>query len=328
MAITLFIDTNIWLSFFHFSTDDLEELRKLVVLIEHSELRLLVPNQVIDEFRRNRESKIADALRKLKEQKLNLEFPQICKDYEEYAELRESQKRYAQRHAELIRRLTDASVAQTLRADEIINALFTAGELIPTSEELIQRARQRVELGNPPGKNGSLGDALNWEAIRKHTSGSETLHLVTGDKDYASPLNDGALNGFLLREWRSKKQGQLFYYRTLSEFFKVHFPSIKLAGEIEKELLITKFANSSSYAETHALMPKLRKYTSDFTFDQVERIAAHAVFNTQIAWILSDDDVEGFVTAVIQGYEDQMDQYVLGEIERYLAPPEYEHPDQ
>jgi hypothetical protein len=40
--INLFIDTNIYLSFFHLTSEDLEELKKLVVLIDKGEIALFV----------------------------------------------------------------------------------------------------------------------------------------------------------------------------------------------------------------------------------------------------------------------------------------------
>ena len=97
----LFIDTNIYLSFYHFTSDDLSELGKLALLIVEKKLVLIVTNQVIDEFQRNREVKIASALTQFKEQKLNLQFPQLSKDYEEYKILREIQKEYEKTHVEL-----------------------------------------------------------------------------------------------------------------------------------------------------------------------------------------------------------------------------------
>jgi predicted nucleic acid-binding protein len=76
----LFIDTNVFLSFLHYSGDDLEELNKLAVLLREGRLRLLLPDQVAAEFRRNREAKIADSLKRLRDIRLAPQFPQICKD--------------------------------------------------------------------------------------------------------------------------------------------------------------------------------------------------------------------------------------------------------
>jgi hypothetical protein len=41
--VNLFIDTNIFLSFFHLTSEDLEELKKLIVLIDNGEIRLFLP---------------------------------------------------------------------------------------------------------------------------------------------------------------------------------------------------------------------------------------------------------------------------------------------
>ena len=80
----IFIDTNVYLKFYHYSNDELEELRKLIVLIEQEEITLYVPRQVYNEFTRNREVKIADALKTFKEDKLNNSFPIFLKEYPEY----------------------------------------------------------------------------------------------------------------------------------------------------------------------------------------------------------------------------------------------------
>ena len=59
-----FIDTNILLSFYHLSNDDLEELKKLAVLIQQKSVTLYLTDQIAAEFARNREVKIADAVKK------------------------------------------------------------------------------------------------------------------------------------------------------------------------------------------------------------------------------------------------------------------------
>ena len=68
----LFIDSNIFLSFYHLTSDDLEELKKLGVLLRQGEVRLFLPSQVVEEIRRNRENKIADAVKRLRGQELSL----------------------------------------------------------------------------------------------------------------------------------------------------------------------------------------------------------------------------------------------------------------
>jgi predicted nucleic acid-binding protein len=85
---TLFIDTNILLLFYHLSSDDLEELRKLLALIDSNQIVLVLTEQVRDEFFRNRGGKIADAMKELQKPRYAPAFPAFAKDYPEYAELR------------------------------------------------------------------------------------------------------------------------------------------------------------------------------------------------------------------------------------------------
>jgi hypothetical protein len=72
------------LTFYHFSNEDLEELKKLIALINTDNIRLYIPEQTQNEFNRNREVKIADSLDKLRGTKLGNQFPMICHSYDEY----------------------------------------------------------------------------------------------------------------------------------------------------------------------------------------------------------------------------------------------------
>lgn len=58
----LFIDSNIFLSFYEFTSEDLTELDKLCRLIEKKEMDLLLPQQVVDETWRKREETITVVL--------------------------------------------------------------------------------------------------------------------------------------------------------------------------------------------------------------------------------------------------------------------------
>jgi hypothetical protein len=48
----LFLDSNIYLSFYRLSDDDLEELQKLTVAVRSKDTTLYVTDQVRDEFNR------------------------------------------------------------------------------------------------------------------------------------------------------------------------------------------------------------------------------------------------------------------------------------
>jgi hypothetical protein len=64
----------VFLSFYHLTSEDIEELKKLIALIDNDQIDLVIPEQVKNEFRRNRGAKIADAMKKLQDAKFNLSF--------------------------------------------------------------------------------------------------------------------------------------------------------------------------------------------------------------------------------------------------------------
>lgn len=313
----LFIDTNVFLSFYHLSNDDLEEIHKLVVLLDKGDLKLWLPLQVKDEFQRNRENKIADALKKLKEQQKKPQFPQICKDYPEYEEIREHQKQYERKLSSLIKKVSDDIAEKSLKADEKISELFEKASLINPHVDLIMKAKLRMDVGNPPGKDGSLGDAINWESLLLHIPMGEDLHLVADDKDYYSVLDENALKDFLIDEWTSNNKSDVKFYRRLSQFFKEHYPDIKLAAELEKELAIKELVNSSNFASTHSAISKLQKY-AEFNKSQSNELAQVGISNSQINWIFCDDDVLAFYKSLIDNHghdiEDELVEKLQAEI--------------
>lgn len=232
----IFIDTNIFLAFYHFANDDLVELNKLIILLKQRKVVLWLPQQVVSEFERNRETKISDALKKLGEQKLTSQFPLFCKAYEEYDELRVFQKEYDKKFTALRNRINQDVADKKLKADEIINTLFGLAEVLATGEEIVNLARLRSDIGNPPGKNNSLGDAINWESLLSKFPENNGIHIIADDKDYYSVIDKQSGNPFLRAEWRGAKHADIDFYRSLSAFFKKHFPDIKFPDDLEQQL--------------------------------------------------------------------------------------------
>lgn len=309
----LFIDTNVFLSFFHLSNDDLEELHKLAVLIEKGEVTLWLPEQVKDEFKRNRENKVSDAVKKLREQKTKPQFPQICKDYDEYPEIRELQKEYEKKLSSLTKKVNEDVSARTLKADQKIAELFEAATTIETSQDLVNRACFRMDVRNPPGKDGSLGDAISWEGLLESVPNKEVLYLVADDKDYYSVLDDSKLKDFLQDEWKEKKGESVSFYRRLSQFFKEHYPDIKFASELEKEFSIKSLINSSNFSSTHSAIAKLATY-AEFNESQVNEIVQIGLSNSQVNWILCDQDVYEFYSALVDNHAQMIDEELKNEI--------------
>jgi PIN domain len=276
-------------------------LKKLAALIDSKEILLFLPNQVKDEFTRNRSAKIADALSKLRNAQFKLSFPVFAKDYKEYGELRELMKKADETHAALLNKIMEEAVGQQLGADKVVSELFDKAKAIPCTDELYLKALKRVRLGNPPGKDGSMGDAVNWESLLSDVPNGEHIYVVSGDRDFRSQLIEREVNEFLEDEWWDRKQSYVHLYSKMSDFFKAKFPSIKLASEVERDLLIQKLAVSGSFATTHILIGRLMAY-SEFAPAQVDQLVQIAKSNNQVHWIISDSDVHGFYLSLLEKY--------------------------
>jgi predicted nucleic acid-binding protein len=148
----LFIDTNIFLDFYHLSGADIEELHKLTALLESGGLKLFVPSQLCDEFRRNRDNKIKDAMNEFKKARFSINFPAFCKLYPEYLELRSILVAAEGKRSQLSEKAMRDVNAGTLSADAVIEELFQRSEIIATSDAIFNTAFIRFSLGNPPGE--------------------------------------------------------------------------------------------------------------------------------------------------------------------------------
>jgi len=316
----LFIDTNVFLSFFHFSSDDLEELRKLGVLVRNGTITLILPEQVRSEFRRNRDGTVADALKRLREQKLPVQFPQLCKDYEEYRAFRTALRTAEETRAALITSLEADISGNQLKADVVIAELFATARALDETDAQLGLARDRMLRGNPPGKKGSHGDALNWEALLESVVNGQDLFFVSGDGDWVSPLDEEKFDSFLTDEWQRKKASSIIFYRRLSAFFREHFPDINLATEEEKERLIQALASCGTFARARSMLRQLAAH-GEFTAVQLNGIARAATTNNQVYWILADADISRYIRGLLGPRVAEIEPDLVAELERFLGRP-------
>ncbi len=307
----LYIDTNAYLTFYHLTSDDLEELKKVQVLIEKTgEITLHLPEQTHDEFSRNREIKIVDALKRFKEEKLNNQFPQICKEYPEYKKMQAAITDYDQNKSKLTEKLGKDINTYNLEADRVIQSLFKFAKSHASTDDLILKAKTRYDLGKPPGKNKSYGDALNWETLLRNLDNYEDLYFVSEDKDYYSELNPTTFNNYLLNEWNQKKNSNIYSFKRMSEFFKAKFPDIKIASEYEKDIIIKDLSASESYARTRFLLNKLSEF-EEFSSEQLNELVIACNTNNQISWIRNDEDIKEIITGIIKPNRDKISKDLL-----------------
>lgn len=293
----VFIDTNILLNFFHFTKEEIDALSNVFASHEHGAATVHLTEQVCNEFSRNRENKIKDALKKFKDVKFAAQLPAFMKQYEEYDQIRQKSMEL-QELAKSISHKVDSDVLENgLLTDALIKDIFAKSNPIPTTPELFAKAQMRSALGNPPGKNGSMGDAVNWIALLGAVPDGQNLHVISEDGDYYSTLNENRPHPFLAKEWSDTMHGKLLVYRTLSSFLKEHFDGVAFSYDKDKEALIDSLAESGSFAVTHNLIAKLEQF-GYFSLKEVQRVLAAAVANNQFGWIVGDDDIFTFLRRV------------------------------
>jgi PIN domain-containing protein len=177
LGMNLFLDTNVYLSVYRLSDDDLEELRKLSVTVQHPRATTLyLPHQVRDEFHRNREKTIAESLRLLKEGKIPTGFPRPFLSYPGYAAVRDTLATYEGQRADLVSQVQRAAVAKELPADKLIAELFASRNTFPC----------RTPYGRWPGSEWRLVTRLektNPTAMR--SSGSRSWRLFPTARTYS-----------------------------------------------------------------------------------------------------------------------------------------------
>lgn len=293
----VFIDTNILLNFFHFTKEEIDALSNVFASHEHGAATVHLTEQVCDEFYRNRENKIKDALKKFKDVKFAAQLPAFMKQYDEYEQIRKKSAELQELTKAISLKVDSDVIENGLLTDALIKDIFSKSSPIITTPELFAKAQMRVLLGNPPGKNGSMGDSVNWVALLDAVPEGENLHVISEDGDYYSTLDENRPHPFLRKEWSEKKQAELFVYRTLSSFLKEHFDGVAFSYDKDKDALIESLAESGSFAVTHNLIAKLEQF-GYFSLKEVQRILAAAVANNQFGWIVTDQDVYTFLKRV------------------------------
>jgi len=117
-----------------------------------------------------------------------------------------------------------------LQSNDEVSAVLTPlfVKAVPHREEELQRAKQRKERGQPPGKKaGPIGDQLTWEQILARFVGRKRLWIITRDSDYGTIYEGrGFLNQFLYEELRKVSPGaEAFLFDNVAKGIK-HFAAI------------------------------------------------------------------------------------------------------
>jgi predicted nucleic acid-binding protein len=313
----LFIDTNILLSFYALNPEDLQELSKLADYITSGQVTLLITDQIMDEFYRNRERRIEGALKSFFGQTFNTQVPQICAEYPEVTTLQQTLKEYEKAHNAVVERVAIDVKAKNLQVDRLLQCFFEKGTKLEIDRQIVEQAQLRMSVGNPPGKNNSLGDAINWEGLLTAVPDRTDLFLISGDKDYSSALVEDDLSGFLQDEWARRKQSSIHFYRRLSGFFKEQLPEITMANLRDRDFLVRELAASQSLADVHRYVTKLATYP-EFTAAQANGVMMAVLNNQIVAWSVEEEPIRRFLQDLMARYDRYADPTTLEQLRAVL----------
>jgi len=160
--INIFIDTNILLSLYDASSNNLSIFKQLLELME-DEIQVLLPEQVKNEFYRNRENRLSIIFSNLP--LIPKAFPNVIKDNEEFEEISQEIATVASSYQKIVRSIKESASKEELLADKVIKEVFDKAIWLNVDDKIIKRAKRRYDVGNPPGKKGSYGDAIIWETL-------------------------------------------------------------------------------------------------------------------------------------------------------------------
>lgn len=204
----VFIDANIYLNFFDSNKPELKKLLDSLLEIKDS---LFIGSQIVNEVNRNKldvaqrslfnHFKDLSNIKKINlPEHLELESENLRNWNKQNNEIHERQRDLKKELEELIHNMLGEIMCSVDKVSQTFNLLFE--NAVDASEQEIQAARYRREIGNPPGKpNDPLGDQISWEQFKSHSSSSESIWIVTKDSDYYTAFQGKRyLNSLLYNE--------------------------------------------------------------------------------------------------------------------------------
>lgn len=224
----VFVDSNIFLSFYDYNKKSLDTLKSVFDPNSKNFLTYL-PEQVVNEIKRNRDSRLNSSFGELQssfKSREKMGYPNYVLQEPECLELLKLDKQIKKLQKKLLTNVEKKIEDSKLHADEILSYIIDNNKTLETTEAVYQKAKKRYDLGSPPYKsNACLGDSVIWVQLLEHCSKGD-LHVISDDKDYYSSFGNCRANLFLIEEWKAEKNGNLYIHKDLESFIKEYKPSL------------------------------------------------------------------------------------------------------
>ncbi|WP_419421547.1 PIN domain-containing protein (plasmid) [Legionella sp. D16C41] len=240
----LFMDANIYLSFYSYSKDNLNTLTNIYEKLRKDHFEIIVNELLQDEFNRRRESRFKETLDYKYDITININAPILLSDnLEDFENLKKLEKRlstaakeYNIKYKEILQKVRDRYRDEKLFPDTIIKRIFNKAKKIDITPEVLKNAQYRTALHNPPGKPNKLGDRLHWELLLHGINKGDKLIIISNDSDFFSLISNDCINPFLSKEWKKLKDSPIEAFRCLNDFLKVYLPEFELEIELAQQI--------------------------------------------------------------------------------------------
>lgn len=189
----IFLDTNIYLNAYR------EGYREYLTLLSHAAAlrpHMLITEILVREVNRNRLSRYLEYRHgfTVQEAKFPFVFPHHSKNENDKNAFEQEYKKLKEKCNSSVKELSrfmDNSHDKNVKAisEGIDYVSLSLQDLfhdpVPATNEQLERARKRKEIGDPPGKQKDpLGDQIAWEQLLEAARGRGVVWIVTTDSDY------------------------------------------------------------------------------------------------------------------------------------------------
>jgi len=221
----ILIDTNIFLDVYRSNKDTIDVFED----IEKIKTKLVLPQQIYDEFLRNRDQILRTLIQDIKNANQNgMHLTPLIQHLAEYESLSDAKRELSQINNTIIQKIKEMISDPT--KDPIFSRftkLYKSKEVttIEKSDTLIKKAHLRKLCGNPPvsQQKDTIGDEIIWESVLEHID--DDLILVTRDGTYE------AHSTFLTEEYRERTGKSLSIFDKMSA-------ALKKVGEAPSDKLV------------------------------------------------------------------------------------------
>src|SRR5699024_1030488 len=134
------------------SSNDVKEMEKMLHAMRVHELTVILNDQVVAEYWRNREGVIAEALGNFKKERAPKSFPRMVMGYDSFAKVRELCSSLNTLLAELANQVDVDAKERNLQADKLIGDVFDLSRRVDVDASIMSAAKARFDRGDPPGK--------------------------------------------------------------------------------------------------------------------------------------------------------------------------------